>query len=334
MQTDLTRLTGVKYPIIMAPMYLVSNVAMMQAAMKSGILGMFPTLNYRNPGELEGVIDELQIFKKVNNITDGNFGVNLIVQNSNPLFEKHLKICVEKKVMVYITSLGSPKVVIAEAHKYGAKVFCDVTNIEHAKKAFDCGCDGFIAVGQGAGGHAGPYPLSILVPSLKKNFPQTPVIAAGGIANGYSICGMLAQGAAGVSIGTRFIATTEGHVSDDYKNAVVNAHMSDIVLTERISGTPCTIINTPYAKKIGYRQNIFERMLNKNATTKKYFKMFTQVRGMKKLADAVKPGNYKNLWCAGQSVELIDEIKPSQEIIEQLILETKTAYEKLKTMMT
>ena len=110
--------------------------------------------------------------------------------------------------------------------------------------------------------------------------------------------------------------------------------MTDIVLTERISGTPCTIINTPYAKKIGYKQNIFERMLNKNATTKKYFKMFTQVRGMKKLADAVKPGNYKNLWCAGQSVELIDEIKSSKEIIEQLVMETKTAYEKLITVMT
>lgn len=333
MQTELTQLTGIKHPIIMAPMFLVSNIEMMKTAMNTGILGMFPTLNFRKDGELEKVIDELQVFKQENQITDGDFGVNLIVQKTNPLFEKHLKICVDKKVMVYITSLGNPKAVITEAHKYGAKVFCDVTNTEHAKKAHAQGCDGFIAVGQGAGGHAGPYPLSILVPSLKKKFPNTPVIAAGGIANGYSICGMLAEGAAGVSIGTRFIASTEAQVNTAYKNAVIHSHMHDIVLTERISGTPCTIINTPYAKKIGYKQNLFEKMLNTNSTTKKYFKMLTQIKGMKRLEDAVKPGNHNNLWCAGQSVELIDDIKSSREIIEQLLIETNEAFEKLKLVM-
>jgi nitronate monooxygenase len=329
MQTDLTRLTGIKYPIIMAPMFLVSNIAMMKAALQSGVLGMFPTLNFRVEGELENVIEILQKFKNDHAITDGDFGVNLIVQKTNPLYEKHLRICVENKVMAYITSLGSPKVVIDEAHKYGGKVFCDVTNLEHAKKVYELNCDGFIAVGQGAGGHAGPYPLSILVPSLRKNFPDKPVIAAGGIANGHSICSMLAVGAAGVSIGTRFIASTEAQVSDEYKNAVVNSHMSDIVLTERISGTPCTIINTPYAKRIGYRQNFFEKLMNKNSTTKKYFKMLTQIRGMKRLEDAVKPGNYNNLWCAGQSVELIDNIQPCKAIVDELIKETKEAYEEL-----
>lgn len=324
MNTALTKLTGIKYPIIMAPMFLVSNVAMMKAAMDNGILGMFPTLNYRKEGELEAVIDELNSYK---NSLGGsaNFGVNLIVQKSNPLFEKHFKICIDKKIAVFITSLGSPQEVINEAHKYDGKVFCDVTNIEHAAKAHACGCDAFIAVGQGAGGHAGPYPLSILIPSLRNKFPDVPVIAAGGISNGYGICSALAAGAAGVSIGTRFIATPEAQVSDEYKQAVVDSKMKDIVLTERISGTPCTIINTPYAKKIGYTQNRFEKLLNSNATTKKYFKMLTQIRGLKKLEAAVKPGNYNNLWCAGQSVELINDIKPCKAIIEDLIAETLLA---------
>ena len=331
MQTELTKLTGVKYPIIMAPMFLVSNVAMIKAAMETGILGMFPTLNYRKEGELEAVIDELNEHKKSIG-SSANFGVNLIVQKSNPLFLKHFKICIDKKVAVFITSLGSPKEVILAAHQYGGKVFCDVTNIEHAAKAHACGCDAFIAVGQGAGGHAGPYPLSILIPSLRKKFPDVPVIAAGGISNGYGICSALAAGAAGVSIGTRFIATPEAQVSDEYKNAIVNSQMKDIVLTERISGTPCTIINTPYAKKIGYTQNWFEKLLNSNSTTKKYFKMLTQIRGMKKLEAAVKPGNYDNLWCAGQSVELIDEIKSCKKIVEDLVSETLAAHDEFNRL--
>lgn len=333
MHTELTRLTGIKYPIIMAPMFLVSNVAMMKAGLDSGVLSMFPTLNFRLADELENVIDILQHYKSTHSITDADFGVNLIVQKTNPLYEKHLQVCIEKKVMAFITSLGSPKVVIEEAHKYGAKVFCDVINMEHAKKVYELGCDGFIAVGQGAGGHAGPYPLSILVPSLRKNFPDKPVVAAGGIANGHSICSMLAVGAAGVSIGTRFIASNEAQVSDEYKNAVVNAHMSDIVLTERVSGTPCTIIDTPYAKRIGYKQNYFEKLLNKNSSTKKYFKMLTQIRGMKRLEAAVKPGNYNNLWCAGQSVELIDDIQSCKHIVDQLINETIEAYQELNLIM-
>ena len=261
----------------------------------------------------------------------GTFGVNLIVQKTNPLYEKHLKICVEKKVPFYITSLGSPKQVIEKAHSYGAKVFCDVTNLEHAQKCADLGCDGFIAVGQGAGGHAGPNPLQIIVPALQKKFPNIPVIAAGGIADGAGIVSMLAIGASGVSIGTRFIATTEAGVSQDYKNAIVSSKMTDIVLTEKISGTPCTIINTPFAKKIGYKQNWLERMLSNNSTTKKYFKMWVQISGMKKLEQSVKPGNYQTLWCAGQSVELIDDILPCGEIIKRMKIEAAEAHSKLSS---
>ena len=265
--------------------------------------------------------------------TNGNYGVNLIVQKTNPLYEEHLKICVDKKVPFYITSLGNPAQVIEKAHAYGAKVFCDVTNLEHAKKCFDVGCDGFIAVGQGAGGHAGPNPLQILIPALYRNFPQTPVIAAGGIASGEGILSMLALGAAGVSMGTRFIASVEASVNQEYKNAVVNAGMNDIVLTEKLSGTPCNIINTPFAKKIGYKQNWLERILSTNATTKKYFKMWVQISGMKKLEASIKPGNYQTLWCAGQSVELIEEITSCEVIIEQLKKETKEGFDKINLLM-
>nr|MBA3706977.1 nitronate monooxygenase [Bacteroidota bacterium] len=143
---------------------------------------------------------------------------------------------------------------------------------------------------------------------------------------------MLALGSAGVSVGTRFIASIEAGVNQDYKNAIVSSKMTDIVLTEKISGTPCTIINTPFAKKIGYKQNWLERLLSNNSRTKKYFKMWVQLSGMKKLEQSVKPGNYQTLWCAGQSVELIDDILSCNDIIERMKQETQEAYKVLKSM--
>jgi nitronate monooxygenase len=319
---NITELLHIKSPIIMAPMFLVSNLNMLKSAIDSGIMGVLPSLNIRNEKELSLFFQTLNDYKKAKN---GSYGVNLIVQKTNILFEKHLKICVENKVPFYITSLGNPKQVIDAAHAYGAKVFCDVTNIIHAKKCADAGCDGFIAVGQGAGGHAGNNPLHILIPSLIEHFPNIPVVAAGGISNGVSMLSVMAAGAKGVSIGTRFIASNEAGVSDEYKNAIVNSKMDDIVMTTKISGTPCTIIDTPYAKKIGYEQNWLEKLLSNNQYVKKYFKMLVQIRGMKNLESSIKPGNYKTLWCAGKSVELIHEIKSCKEIVEDLMNEFQIA---------
>jgi len=309
----------------MAPMFLVSNEAMMKAAIDNGVMGVFPALNFRKKGELQTIIRNLHTYKSSDNGT-GSFGVNLIVQKSNPLYHSQLEICLSEKVPFFISSLGNPSEVIKGAHSYGAKVYCDVTNLAHAEKSSSKGCDGFIAVGQGAGGHAGPNPLTVLVPALRKNFPHIPVIAAGGIVNGASVLSMLILGAEGVSVGTRFIASREADVSEAYKLAVINAGMDEIVLTEKLSGTPCTIIDTPYAKKIGYRQNAFERFLSRSPRTKKYFKMMVQLQGLKKLERAVKPGNYENLWCAGKSVELIDEISTCGEIIRKMEEEMKVAY--------
>lgn len=332
MQTKLSTLLHIDFPVIMAPMFLVSNEAMVKAGMNSGIAATFPSLNYRKEGELEQLLDTLNAELKKPGMK-GTYGINLIVQKTNPLYEKHLKICVEKKVPFYITSLGSPKQVIEQARTYGAKVFCDVTNLEHAQKCHELGCDGFIAVGQGAGGHAGPNTLQVLIASLNRHFPDKTVIAAGGIAGGEGLLSVLTLGAAGASIGTRFIASTEAAVSNEYKQAIVDSDMSDIVMTDRISGTPSTIINTPFAQRIGYRQNWLERMLSNNARTKKYFKMWVQISGMKKLEKSIHPGTYNTLWIAGQSVALIDDILPCAEIVERLKRETAEAYGRLKLVM-
>jgi nitronate monooxygenase len=331
---DFTKLLNLRFPVIMAPMFLVSNEAMMKSAIKNGIIGVFPSLNFRNEGQLEDTIDNLHLEMLSQEGKHGNFGVNLIVQKSNPLYQKHLDICMSRKVPFYITSLGNPEEVIKRAHEYGGKVFCDVTNLTHAEKCASLGCDGFIAVGAGAGGHAGPHPNYILIPSLKKAYPGIPVIAAGGIATGEGILSMLACGASGASIGTRFIASIEAGVPDNYKKAVVQYGMSDIVMTERLSGTPCSVINTPDAKKLGLKQNWLEKLFSKNATTKKYFKMLVAVRGFKKLENAVKPGNYSNLWCAGQSVENIHDIISCEKIIANFESETGEALQKLNSVFS
>lgn len=330
---QLTSALAIRYPVIMAPMFLVSNEKMVKAAMDNGIAGTFPSLNYRKEEELKQVLEHLNQHRAQLPPGQGTYGVNLIVQKTNPLYSRHLKECVAAEVPFYITSLGSPKEVIAAAHSYGAKVLCDVTNLQHAEKAAQAGCDGFIAVCAGAGGHAGPYPMHILVPALHKAFPEKLLVAAGGIATGQQLASALVLGAQGASIGTRFIASEEAGVSNEYKNAILDYGMEDIVLTERLSGTPCNVINTPAAKKIGYKQNWLEKQLNKNARTRKYFKMLVQLRGMKKLEAAVKPGNYQQLWSAGQSVEMVDEISPIHDIVNKLVQELEETLEKTSQLL-
>ena len=313
-------LLSIDFSLIMAPMFLVTNYEMVAEAIKNGIMGTFPTLNFRKDGELESIIKNLHEVKG-----PGNFGVNLIVQQTNPMYKKHLAVCVDNKVPFYITSLGNPKEVIEKAHSYGAKVFCDVTNVTHAKKVQELGCDGFIAVGAGAGGHAGPIALHVLVERLSELFPDTPVLAAGGISTGKAMKAMEVLGAAGSSVGTRFIATKEASVSEEYKNAIVDYDMNDTIMTEKLSGTPCSVIATPYAKKMGTKQGWFEKLMSKNKKIRKYFKMIVQYRGMKKLEEAIQPGNYKTLWSAGQSIAMISEVLTVSEVISKMKSEYENA---------
>ena len=312
----LDQILPIEHPIIMAPMFLVSNEAMVKSAMKNGIAGCFPSLNFRGKGELDRLLKSLNSFK--NEGKPGTYGVNLIAQKTNALFLRHLDLCLMAQVPFFITSLGNPKRVIEGARNYGGKVFCDVTNMVHAEKVAGLGCDAFIAVIKGAGGHAGPKSAEEFLPELQKNFPEIPVIVAGKVATGDQVKYMLDLGAAGVSVGTRFIASTEAEVSDDYKRAIINSGKSDIVATSRISGTPCNIINTDYAQKIGLEQTRLEKYLSNHPATKKYFKMMIQLKGMRRFKQGLRPATYKTLWCAGETVEDINEVRSCKEIIADL----------------
>lgn len=308
---NLSQLLNIKHPIIMAPMFLVSNTKMLIAASKAGITGCVPALNYRTIDELKSAIKELK------EQCDGPFGINLIVNKSNFLYKEQLQVCCELKVAYIITSLGSPKETILQAHKAGVKVFCDVTDLAYAKKVEALGADAIIAVNKEAGGHAGPTPLHELVPLLVKEC-NIPVISAGGVGNHQQLQEVLNLGAAGVSVGSLFIASEESGVSQEYKEACVNYGAKDIVMTTKLSGSRCTVINTPYLKDIGTEQTWLEKILNKNKRLKKWFKAFTFYKGMKKLQKAAFSATYKTVWCAGPTIEHVKAIKPVSEIVKTL----------------
>jgi nitronate monooxygenase len=268
-------------------------------------------LNYRGTDELREAIRSMK--KEVG----GPIGINLIVNKSNFLYREQLMVCCEEKIDFIITSLGSPEETIKEAHKAGVKVFCDVTDVKYAKKVEALGADAVIAVNKEAGGHAGNISYKELIPELVKAC-KIPVISAGGVGSGDGLKKMLELGAAGVSMGSIFIASEEAPVSAEYKQACVEFGAKDIVMTTKLSGTPCTVINTPYVQKVGTTQNWLERFLNKNKRLKKWFKAFVFFRGMKSLEKAAFSSTYKTVWCAGPSIEYVHSVRPVKEIIAQL----------------
>ncbi len=307
-----------RLPLIAAPMFLVSNEDLVVEASEAGAMGTFPALNYR---PIEKYREALAAIRRR---TSRPIGVNIIVNKSNTRQNEDLKWALESGVDLLITSLGNPKTVIQEAHRSGAKVVCDVTNLDHALKVQDLGADGVIAVSQGAGGHAGPISPLVLIPWLKRELDIL-VIAAGGISHGASMAACIALGADAVSVGTRFIASKEATVDPAYKNAVVEATAEDIVLTSRISGTPAAVINTPYVRKMGLDLPWLVKALKENSHSKKYVVPFIHLLGMKALEGAANTPTWKTVWSAGQSVGLIDEILSAREIVEKMVREYQTA---------
>ncbi|WP_179349221.1 NAD(P)H-dependent flavin oxidoreductase [Winogradskyella pacifica] len=314
MQTKLTELLDIKHPIIQAPMFLVSNVAMVTEAMKAGIAGCIPALNYRTLEELRSALKEL----KASKVEGGSFGFNLIVNKSNVKYKGQLEVICEEGCDFIITSLGSPEETIRQAHAVGIKVFCDVTDLRFAKKVEQLGADAAIAVNNEAGGHRGNLSPEELTNLLSKEL-KIPVISAGGVGCKADIDTMLSYGAEGVSVGSPFIASVEAGVTEEYKQACVDYGAKDIIMTERISGTPCTVINTPYVQKIGTKATWIENVLNKSKTLKKWVKMIRFSIGMKATEKAAKKATYKTVWVAGPSIEHTTEILPVKAIVEKLV---------------
>ena len=173
-KNELTKMLNIDFPIIVAPMFLVSNSKMLIEAGNSGVTGCVPALNYRTLSELKSAIQEVKTH------TNGPMGVNLIVNKFNTKMLDQLKVCVDLNVDYIITSLGNPTPVINVCKPKGIKVFCDVVDLKYAKKVEALGADAIIAVNNRAGGHLGPTSPEELIPILVKNC-SIPIISAGGV---------------------------------------------------------------------------------------------------------------------------------------------------------
>lgn len=317
----LDKLLGIDYPIIAAPMFLISNTKMIKAALSNGITAAFPALNYRTDHELRAAIKEIKVF------SSKPFGVNLIVNKSNPTYKTQLQTLVEMKVDFIITSLGNPKEVIDKCKPLGIKVFCDVVDLAYAQKVEALGADAIIAVNNRAGGHAGSLSPEELVTTLTANC-KIPVITAGGIAKGEHLAEAMSWGAAGASVGTIFIACEESDITPEYKQAMVDYGEKDIVKTTKLSGSALTVINTPYVQQLGTKANWLEWILNNNKTLKRYAKMLLALRGMKAVEKAAFGATYKTVWCAGPAIEYVTRIRSMHDIIQTLTHEFDIAMRK------
>ncbi len=310
----LDKLLGIDYPILVAPMFLISNTAMVKEALSCGVTAAFPALNYRTDAELRAAIHEIK------SASSKPFGVNLIVNKSNPKYRAQLKALLELHVDFIITSLGNPKEVIEQCKPKGIKVFCDVVDLAYARKVEALGADAVIAVNNRAGGHAGKLAPAELIRLLKANL-HIPIISAGGIATGRDIRQTMDWGAAGVSVGTIFIASEESPVKMEYKQACIDYGASDIVLTTKMSGSPLTVINTPYVQQLGTKASWLERLILTNKTLKKYAKMLLALQGMRAVEKAAFGATYKTVWCAGPAIEHVHRVLPMQQIIRTLTSE-------------
>jgi nitronate monooxygenase len=310
----LDKMLGIDYPIIIAPMFLISNTKMVKAALQHGVTAAFPALNYRTDQDLRNAIQDIKAS------SSKPFGVNLIVNKSNPRYKGQLETLLELKVDFIITSLGNPKEVIEKCKPLGIKVFCDVVDLTYAKKVEALGADAVIAVNNRAGGHAGNISPKELIQLLRDNC-DIPVISAGGIATGQDLKQVMDWGAAGASIGTIFIACDEADISPEYKQAMVDYGEKDIVKTTKLSGSALTVINTPYVQQLGTKANWLEWILNNNKTLKKYAKMLIALRGMKAVEKAAFGATYKTVWCAGPAIEHVKSIRPISAIIKDLTTE-------------
>lgn len=309
--TEISELFGIDYPIIAAPMFLVSNSDMVVEASEGGGLGTFPALNFRPIEKYREAIHEIK------SRTSKPFGINIIVQKANTHQSRQLDIALEEEVPLIITSLGSPRELLKRCQGTKTKVFCDVVGLEHAKKVADLGAHGLVAVGSGAGGHGGENSLFALLPHLKKEV-GLPLIAAGCIGDGKGLLAARALGADGVYMGTRMIATKEATVLPRYKEAIIEAHCEDIINTDRVDGFPGNFIRTPELEPV-LKENFIEKVVSQNKKFKRWFSLYRAGKSL--LGSSGQKASYKNVFSAGQGVANISSIETVRDVLWDTVAE-------------
>lgn len=318
LHTRFTEQAGVEYPIICGAMYPCSNPELVAAVSEAGGLGIIQPISlvYVHGYKLR---EGLQYVRK---LTKKPYGMNIIVERSSKLYEKRMQdwvdIAIEEGCRFFVTALGNPQWVVEKVKKAGGFVYHDATERKWALKAIDKGVDGLICVNNRAGGHAGKLSAKELWDDLHDL--GLPLICAGGVGSPSDFIQSLAIGYSGVQLGTRFIATYECAEKDNYKQAIVKADEKDIVLTERVTGIPLSVIRTPYVEAIGTKVGTIARLLLQNRWTKSWMRLWyalTSGRQFKKIT--LHGGSSKDYWQAGKSVAGIKSIEHASDIIKQFV---------------
>jgi len=227
-----------------------------------------------------------------------------------------LDVALEEGVRFFVTSLGKPGWVVERAAASGGVVYHDVTERKWALKALESGVHGLIAVNDRAGGHAGPKSAAALLDELGDL--GVPVVCAGGVGDERAFVRALRLGYAGVQMGTRFIATPECRVHEDYKRRIVAATEDDVVLTERVTGVPLAVLRTPYVERVGLRAGPLARWMLRGRRTRYLMRTLYALRYVRRLKRAVLAGgSTRDYWQAGKSVAGVHAIEPAGDIVRR-----------------
>ena len=300
-----TALQNLSLPVIGSPMFIASGPALVAAQCKAGIVGAFPALNARPAERLDTWLSDLKAELAVYQAANpgkrvGPIAVNQIVHQSNDRLAHDVDMCVRHQVPIIISSLRAPPREMLDAiHGYGGIVMHDVISIRHAEKALEAGVDGLILVAAGAGGHAGPLSPFALVGEVRKFF-SGPVALSGAIATGDAILAAQAMGADFAYIGSRWLATKESNVTQDYRDAIVESAAADIVYTNLFTG-----VHGNYLKK-----SIINAGLDPDALPESDKSKMSFGSGSAKA--------WRDIWGAGQGVGLMDDVPTVAEMVERL----------------
>lgn len=316
LETRFTKQLKIKYPIICGAMYPCSNPELVAAVSESGGLGIVQPISlvYVHGHDLRKGLQYIR------SLTQKPYGMNIIVEKSSKLYqermEHYLDIALEEGCRFFITALGNPKWVVNKVKAVNGIVYHDATSKEWAQRGLDNGVDGIICVNNRAGGHAGKKGIEELYNELAPL--NVPLICAGGVGSEEDFVKALKIGYDGVQMGTRFIATYECVEKQNYKDAIVKANENDIVLTERVTGIPLSVIKTPYVEQIGTKVGPIARFLLQHRTTKHWMRLwytYLSVRQFRK--STLEGGSSKDYWQAGKSVAGIKQIEHVKDIIER-----------------
>lgn len=314
--TAFTDHVGIEVPLICGAMYPCSNPELIAAVSEAGGIGIIQpiSMTFVHKHDLrEGI-------RYIRTLTDKPIGFNAIVEQSSKVYEDKMRawidVALEEGVRFFITALGKPDWVVEKVHAVGGVVYHDVTERKWAERAIGAGVDGLICVNNRAGGHAGTRSPQELYDSMADL--GVPLVCAGGIGGPDEFTRALDIGYSAVQLGTRFIATQECNAHDDYKRAIIEAKERDIVLTEKISGVPVSVIKTPYIEKIGTKASFVARKMLRHPKLKHYVRMYYTAKSIFQLRSASLQGmNYKDYWQAGKSVETINAIVPAGDVVRE-----------------